>query len=78
MKDETKTIFVGEKIDIIVKKLVEAKYILGDDKLQRRRLTLAQMRLNRLIDDLKDETAHIVYISGTPDKIKAEFDTINH
>ena len=78
MKDETKTIFVGEKIDIIIKKLVEAKYILGDNTLQRRRLTLAQMRLNRLIDDLKDETAHIVYIRDTPDKIKAEYDTINH
>ena len=55
---ENNTIDVGGKIDTIIKMLGEAKHIINDDELQRRRLTLAQMRLNKLINDSRAEPTY--------------------
>ena len=68
---EQKTINIGNRIDRIIELANEAKFIMGDDIKQRRKLTLAQSILNKLIDDLRDEDANIVYFNGTFDELMA-------
>lgn len=69
---EQKTVNIGNRIDRIIELANEAKFIMGDDTKQRRKLTLAQNILNKLIDDLRDEDANIVYFSGTFDELMAK------
>ncbi len=69
---EQKTVNIGNRIDRIIELANEAKFIMGDDIKQRRKLTLAQNILNKLIDDLRDEDANIVYFSGTFDELMAK------
>lgn len=70
------TIYVGERIDKIIQKLNDAKCIMGDDKAQRRKLTMAQMSLNRLTSNLRAETADIVYFDGTIDEFMSSFNGV--
>lgn len=69
---EQKTVNIGNRIDRIIELANEAKFIMGDDIKQRRKLMLAQNILNKLIDDLRDEDANIVYFSGTFDELMAK------
>lgn len=46
--EEPKTINIGDRIDRIIELANEAKFIIGDVRKQRRRLTLAQMILNKV------------------------------
>lgn len=68
---EQKTINISNRIDRIIQLANQAKFIIGDDIKQRRKLTLAQNILNKLIDDLRDEDANIVYFSGSFDELMA-------
>lgn len=49
-----------KRIDRIIELVNEAKFIVGDTKEQRRRLTMARRILDSLIDDLKGEDVEAI------------------
>ena len=65
---ESKKVNIADGIDRITGFLDDAKFIIGDDSKQLRKLRATQKVLGGLIDGLNDEDAEVTYFSGSMDE----------
>lgn len=72
LKTIKNVVYLNKEIDAIMKKLSDAKFIIGDDKAQIRKLKMAQKLLGELLDKMQDENNHIVYFSGSTGELMNE------